>query len=473
MHHLRMRGAVLAGLLAGLLSFQSTAMAVDSTTAPPTQRQSHTGTIGGADFRVEVPQGWNGTLVLYSHGYMPPGFQPFPGIGLTNRLPGGETETWLLEHGYALAASQFQEQGVGYQVEHGQQDQLALLDWFDAHVGRPRRTVATGQSLGASIAVLLAETHPDRFDGVATLCAAFDSNATFNAALDINFAVKTLLAPGQDIELVHATDPAASTDALVQAIQQALTTPQGRARLALAGAFNNVTGWYHAHEPRPTDLTERIRQQAMWIQYAYTAGLGPTGRADLERKAGGNPFWNVGIDYRRQLARSSQRAIVKEAYRAAGLDLRRDLSRLAAAPRIAPDQEALAYMHRFVPRGSTQAPIITMHTTGDGGAVPDQQRWLAEQVRRSGNPSRLRQLFVERGQHCSYSAAEEITQLRTLFERIYTGRWPDTSPERLRQQARELGDAYQLVFDLGTFTDAPMPPAFTRFTPPQLLRPSR
>jgi hypothetical protein len=114
-----------------------------------------------------------------------------------------------------------------------------------------------------------------------------------------------------------------------------------------------------------------------------------------------------------------------------------------------------------------------MHTTGDGGAVPDQEHWLAEQVERSGNPDRLRQLFVERGQHCSYSAAEEITELRTLFERIDTGRWPDTSPERLRREASELGDGYQLVFDFATFSDAPMTPAFTRFEAPELLRPSR
>ena len=460
--HRQLRALFCIALLVGLLAGAEVAAA-----------QSYTGTIGGADYRVEMPDHWNGTLVLYSHGYTPPGFNPFPGIGLTNRLPGGETETWLLAHGYALAGSQFQEKGVGYQVENGLRDQLALLDWFDANLGRPRHVVATGQSLGASIALLLAQTHPERFDGVATMCAADDFNGTLNAALDIAFAVKTLLAPGQEIELVRATDPARSTDLLVQAVQQALTTPQGRARLALAGALNNVTGWYYGHEPQPTDMTERIRQQAAWIQNAYILSFGPAGRVDLERKAGGNPSWNIGIDYRRQLANSSQLSLVKDAYRAAGLNLRSDLAQLAAAPRIAPDRDAVAYMYRFVPDGRIHAPIVTMHTTGDGGAVPDQERWLAEQIRRSGDPGRLRQLYVERGQHCAFSAAEEITELRTLFERIDTGRWPDTSPQRLSQTASELGDGYRQVFDIGTFTDAAMPPAFTSFTPPRFLRPSR
>jgi pimeloyl-ACP methyl ester carboxylesterase len=470
--HRSLRHLILVVLLSGLFGGGGVAFAADPPAAEQ-GRQSYTGTIDGADFRVEVPQHWNGTLVLYSHGYLPPGFPVFGGISLTNRFLGTETQNWLLDHGYALAASQFQDHGVGYQVANGMNDQMALLDWFDAHVGHPLHTVASGQSLGSSIAVLLAEAHPDRFDGVATMCAADDGNATFNAALDMTFAIKTLLAPGEDIELVRAADPARSTDLLVAAIEQALTTPQGRARLALTGALNNVAGWYFGHEPQPTDPTERIRQQAMWIENAYVKSFGPSGRVDLERKAGGNPSWNVGIDYRRQLARSSQRELVRAAYRAAGLDLGRDLARLAVAPRIAPDPGAVAFMDRYVPRGSAAAPIITLHSTGDGGAVPDQERWLAGQIDRNGDPHQLRQLYVDRGQHCTYSSAEEITQLRTLFARIDTGRWPDTSPEALREQAAALGDGYQLVFDLATFSDAPMAPAFTRFEPPALLRPSR
>ncbi len=421
---------------------------------------------------METPEHWNGTLVLYSHGYYPPGFQ-VPGIPVTNRP---ETAAWLLEHGYALAASEFTGR-TGYLVEQGLHDQIALLDWFAEHVGQPQRTVALGQSQGGAIAHLLAERNPGRFAGVATVCAAPDPGGTWNAILDINFAVKTLLAPGQDIDLVHPRDPAGSTLALAQAVQRAVTTPQGRARLALTAAFNNVQGWYSALQPRPVDLTEQIRQQAAWIQNAYIFGLGPVARADLESKAGGNPSFNVGIDYRRQLARSSHqhKQLVHQAYRAAGLDLGADLDQLAAAPRISADPAAVAYLRRFgIPRGTTPVPVITLHSTGDGGAVTDQERWFAQQVRRHGDPSRLRQLFVERGQHCSTSAAEEILSLQALVHRIDTGRWPGLSPRRLNAAAAAFGPTYQLVTDLGSFplNEGPMPPAFTRFTPPRPQRPS-
>jgi hypothetical protein len=63
--------------------------------------------------------------------------------------------------------------------------------------------------------------------------------------------------------------------------------------------------------------------------------------------------------------------------------------------------------------------------------------------------------------------------LRTLLERLASGRWPDTSPHRLNEQVAELAPEYQLVLDFGTFTDAPMTPAFTRYAPPEFLRPSR
>lgn len=75
--------------------------------------------------------------------------------------------------------------------------------------------------------------------------------------------------------------------------------------------------------------------------------------------------------------------------------------------------------------------------------------------------------------HCSYSAGEEIATLRTLFARIEGGRWPDTSPQAMNAAAGKLGDGYKLVLDFGTFTDAPMEPAFAEFTPPRFLRPSR
>ena len=40
---------------------------------PDTGPKSLTGSIGAAAYDIEVPAGWNGTLFLYSHGYVPAG----------------------------------------------------------------------------------------------------------------------------------------------------------------------------------------------------------------------------------------------------------------------------------------------------------------------------------------------------------------------------------------------------------------
>jgi len=405
--------------------------------------------------------------VLYSHPYYVP--EVPPGIGFAVRR---ETETWLLEHGYALAASDFQGR-TGFAVESALRDQIALLDWFDAHVGRPHRTLATGSSMGAGISLLLAERNPRRFAGVAAMCGPLDNNGQWNVALDVTFALKTLLAPGEQIDLVRVADPARGVELLRAAVDRALTTPQGRARLALAGALGDVPDWNTAHHARPTELLDRIRQQAAATRDVYVDAFGPAARPDLERRAGGNGSWNAGIDYGRQFARSSQRDLAQRAYRAAGLDPAADLARLAAAPRITADPAAAEYLRRYgVPRGTTPVPVVTLHNVGDV-AVPGHERWYADQVRDAGDPGRLRQLYSDRGTHCAFSAAEEITTLRTLVARIDSGRWPDTDPRALNAAAGRFDQAHQLVFDFATFSDAVRPPSFTRFTPPPFARPSR
>jgi hypothetical protein len=302
---------------------------------------------------------------------------------------------------------------------------------------------------------------------------------TFNTALDVNFAVRTLLAANEDIDLVRARDPAASRDALVAVVDRAAggepsrVTP-GQARLALAAALGNITGWYFSLQPEPTDLAGRIRQQIEWVKWARVYGNGPVAFADIARVAGGNPLWNVGVDYAHQLARSSQRHEVQQAYREAGLDLHADLAKLAAAPRIAPDPGAVRYMYRHgVSVGRTPVPVLSMHTTGDGGTPPDQERWYADQVRRNGDPGKLRQLYLHRGGHCSFSAAEEVTALQALLTNVKTGHWPNLDPDRLNATADRFDPHYQQVLDLSTQTRGVMPPAFTRYTPPVTLRPSR
>lgn len=455
---------VLAAVAAGLVAGQTSA-----TAGVWPGRHTYTGAIDGAEYRVETPERWNGTLVLFSHGYVPEGVPIPPGIPLAVRA---ETEQWLLDHGFALAGSDYKGR-TGMAIEDALADQIALLDWFDDTVAEPRRTVASGFSMGGGIATRLAERNPDRFDGVLAIGSLQDGPANLNRGLDVTFAVRTLLTDDQRLELVKAADPAHSVRVLQEGVQLALTTPEGRARLALIGAIGQLPRWASAHDRPPADLAEAIRAQAWWTEAAYVASLGPTGRTDVERRAGGNPSSNVGVDYARQLVRSGDLPFVRKAYRAAGADLRADLRLLADAPRIAADPVAEAWLRRYgLSAATTPTPVVTLHGLAEGIITSD-ARWYGEQVRRHGHPNRLRQLYVDRGNHGAFSAADEILALGALLHRIETGHWPDTSPRALNARAATFAPEHQTVLDLYTFSDKVMPPAFTNQRPPKALRATR
>src|SRR5260370_27865354 len=67
-----------------------------------------TGTIGGANYLIQVPANWNGTLLLYSHGYVFPG-SPLTPHDASDSLTGGA----LFRPGHALARCSFCPNGWG------------------------------------------------------------------------------------------------------------------------------------------------------------------------------------------------------------------------------------------------------------------------------------------------------------------------------------------------------------------------
>src|SRR5262249_10762956 len=83
----------------------------------------------GATFLIEVPSPWNGTLLLYSHGYVVPG-APNPARDVGD--PG--TRAFLLANGFALAGSSYAH--AGWAIQEALPDQIAVLDAFNSLVGK-------------------------------------------------------------------------------------------------------------------------------------------------------------------------------------------------------------------------------------------------------------------------------------------------------------------------------------------------
>jgi hypothetical protein len=258
-----------------------------------------------------------------------------------------------------------------------------------------------------------------------------------------------------------------------QAAAAAQQTPRGRARLALAAALGDVPGWFTplSAEPAADDFAAQENNQFQWetqVDFAFGFAL----RAELEARAGGNPSWNTGVDYYRQLARSADLREVVGLYRAAGLSLRGDLARLENAPRVSADPSAVAYLAQNISfNGHLSVPVLTMHTTGDGLVIPENEQAYASVVRRAGDSRLLRQVFVSRAGHCAFTPAETITAVQTLLRRLATGRWDDEAlePGSLDAAAGGLGPA-ENIFPSGSQI-VPTPPAFVAFRPGRYPRP--
>jgi pimeloyl-ACP methyl ester carboxylesterase len=371
----------------------------------------------GSAYLIEVPSGWNGSLLVYSHGYVTPGN---PRIATDAGDP--EAREWLLGNGFAVAGTSYA--STGWAVEDAFRDQLDLLDLFTRLQDRPRRTIAWGSSMGGLVAVGLLQRHPDRFDAGLSLCGTVAGTvASRNQMLDQAFVFATLLGPASRLRVVGITDPDTNLTTARALLDQAQATPSGRARLALVAAMGDTPGWYDrgSPEPRVDDLAIRETSQYRWLREVEFPAFFFQ-RAELERRAHGNPSWNTGVDYELQLQKSSLRDEVLTFYRAAGLDLGADLEALRQAPRIAADPGAVDYAHRFYTPGSSLGgrPLLTVHTTDDGLVVAGQEQALAT---KTGSPELLKQLFVHRPGHCAFTGSEAVASIRTMIDRLDTGRW--------------------------------------------------
>lgn len=415
------------------------ATATPATAAPPTCTNPavtcYAGTAAnGSTFKAEVPPDWNGTLLLFSHGYVPFFLPNPPAENADNRAIADH----LLAEGFALAGSSYA--SSGWAVEDALRDQIDLLERFEDRFGKPRRTIAWGTSMGGMVTAGLVQRHPWRFDGALPFCGILGGAVgLWNQNLDLQYAIKTLLSadpnpavsvPASQLELVHITDWQENVARAGAAVTAAQATPEGRARLALAAALFPLPDWWQPGTPRPArDDYEARRQnqlQALRFQLPFIFGF----RQEVEQRSGGNPSWNVGVDYGRLLARSSSRDLVQALYRAGGLDLRRDLRLLAKGRRVAPKLSAAAYLARnIVYDGRIRVPVLTLHTTDDGLVVSPHQEAYRSAVRRAGQSRLLKQLWVDQPGHCTFTDAERLAALDILLERIDRRRWPRDADE--------------------------------------------
>lgn len=418
-----------------------------------------------AKYLIQVPSNWNGILLLYSHGYVIPGFSN-PAVDVGDPITG----SYLLSKGYALGGSSYA--GTGWAVQQALPDQIEVLDTFKRLIGIPNRTIAWGHSLGGIVTAGLVQRYPDRFDAALPMCGVVaGSVGTWNQALDSAFGFDVLLGAGSGLKVVNITNSVKNVEIAEGILNKAQKNAQGRARIALSAALDDTPGWFDplSPEPSPTDYLAQEANQYLWlsqIDFPFAFDF----RAELEKRAGGNGSWNKGVDYQKQLENSVDYGEVKALYGKAGLNLNADVRKLNNAARISAKPSALTYLERnIIFDGQIDIPVLTLHTKGDGLVVVEDESAYREVVDREHNGQLLREVFIHRAGHCEFTPAETVVAFEALVTRLDTGEWQELGAGVLNKKAKAMGSKFNVLPVNGK--EVHVPPAYFKFQPSVFLRP--
>ena len=131
---------------------------------------------GGA-YRVEVPPGWNGTLVMFAHG--------FRGTGTEVWVDEPQLRQYFVDNGFAWAASSYAVNG--YDPGDGVVDTHDLLKAFPAITGlHARQVIMSGVSMGGEVTTAEIEAYKGDFAGAMPYCGVLAGSNLFDYYLGAN-----------------------------------------------------------------------------------------------------------------------------------------------------------------------------------------------------------------------------------------------------------------------------------------------
>ncbi len=397
-------------------------------------------TLNGAAFTIELPTTWNGTLLLYSHGYrnaqpVPPNFDP---VSTTAAAASDEeTARTLLSQGYALAGSAYKSNG--WAVADGVTAAEDLYAYFSAKIGTPFRTIVWGDSLGGLITQTIAEKHPEWVDGAAPLCGAVAGVVpNMNLALDVSYAVRTLLYP--EMKLTGYATYEESVTTWTEAAKRVLAAASDTAGGGTAKVLY-IAAIIDAPDQTRTFDGSSIESKVKATVEALATGLGYAtfARYDLEQRFGGNPSSNEDADYAARVS-AEERALI-DAVTAGATDANNALMQSGA--RIAADGAARtkALAEGGDPQGTVSDPTIALHTASDPLVLVQNQSFFADRYRAAqaaGSASGgLVQLFTVApasypeasgapfgAGHCNFTSASRVAVIGLLTTWVQDGVFP-------------------------------------------------
>jgi hypothetical protein len=407
------------------------------TASPAAPGTPVTGTLAnGTTWLAEYPANWNGTVLLYSHGFGP----------LTAAdAPDPNTAAALLAECFALAGSSYDPNNSEWALNTAVSDQFGTLAAVESTVlpRRPSHVIAVGTSMGGLISALEAQNGRGVIDGALSTCGIVGGGINLNEyQIDGEYAIAQLLGnpATQLVGFGDAGTALGTAGALTADATAAQGTAAGQARLALAMAFLNLTPW----EPTaaaPVPASDPAAQEAAEYDVLFGGGFNimdfiELGRISVEQADGGQATWDVGTNFARVLRDSPYRHQVEALYRAAGLNLGADLATLTAHTSITANPAAVRSLYRTsVPTGRLAVPELDLHTVGDNLVPVQNENYYRDLVNRAGSGSLLRQAYTASFGHCNFSPAELVAGVHAVLHRVITGHWDDAATAASLEQA--------------------------------------
>ncbi len=354
------------------------------------------GVHANAGYRIEVPDSWNGKLVLYAHG--------FRGDGPELTVSNPRIRNFLVANGFAWAASSYSRNG--YNVTVGVKDTMALVELFNGKVGKPERVYIHGHSMGGHVTGVAIEQFPQQFDGAMPMCGVMGDVALFDYFLDFNLVAQAVA--GFDAQF--PPDDNYFLNVITQIVPAlggpypAVLTPAGQ---ILKAVVENISGG-----PRPTfDLAFFVWNSSLTAPapgLPFLFGLGD-GDGTINGIAPGNVTDNQDRVYQIDtdpVLSPDEVALNESVLRVTHDAQGRHPDGLAHVPPVS---------------GKLPIPVVTLHTLGDLFVPFSMEQIYARRAASHGKADLLVSRAIRDVKHCGFAVQEEEHAFADLVDWAESG----------------------------------------------------
>jgi hypothetical protein len=383
-----------------------------SIAAPQVGPLDLSGSLNGAPYRIRVPAAWNGTLLVWVHGYRDKADHPGE---IDNRFaelaPNPSLELALLGQGFALAGSAFRDNG--WAIQEGLRDTKDLVEFFRDTIALPDHTILGSASFSSLITYESMTKFGGLYDGAIAACGAgAGATRTWDSTADLLIAYDTVLGmPSAWGTPADVRDDLDFDTEVFPKLGSELSNPANFPVFEFVRLVVGVPGRGLTPPPPPAFFPDWAVSDMFFATEA---------RAELERRARGTVVETVGHVY--DLSASEKAYLASLGLPPAVVD--GWLATMNAHPAIVAPFSSRNYLERNVDfNGRFNDPVLSIHTVIDPVLPVSHEAALLETVR-PNRQDNLFQTYTTGVGHCKFTGPQLLTAIGAMQQWVTTGARP-------------------------------------------------